>query len=248
LVPDGPYAYTVTPQPAADGAIPHQEFVTDLPALRRSYEDMHRISSVRGLKAIAEIRGDWYVFTYGLGEGFVKSTGTVMHSPTAILFPTMGKDGITGELIWKRTGVGPSFTGDNEGPLAVETALLERHEAYLDCLRSSDARGAADLHHPNAQIGIRDHVTDSGTVAGLHSRSEYRSYLEQFFSRFEVLDIQTVHRLVTDWFVFAEMLWVVAERGKPGAKYKFYTADHSEVRPDGLFASRIGHGTDRISL
>ena len=50
---------------------------------------MHRVASVRGLKAVAEIRGEWYVFTYGMGEGYVKATGASAFSPTTILFPTM---------------------------------------------------------------------------------------------------------------------------------------------------------------
>jgi hypothetical protein len=245
LVPEGPYAYTITPMILGDGSIPHQHFVTDLPSLRRSYEDMHRVAQVRGLKAVAEIRGDWYVFTYGLGEGYVKSTGDVIHTPTVILFPTMGKSGITGELIWKRTAVGAPYTGPYTGSLAAETAILELHEAYLDCLRKGDAKGAANLHHPDAQIGIRDHVTDSGTITAFHNSDEYRSHLDQFFGRFKVRDIQIVDRLAMDWFVFAELCWIVEERG---TKLRFFTADHAEVRPDGLFASRIGHGTERTAL
>ncbi len=247
LVPEGPYAYTITPDIKFNGSIPHQHFVTDLASLRRSYEDMHRVASVRGLKAVAEIRGDWYMFTYGLGEGYVKATGTSAYSPTTILFPTMGKEGITGELIWKRTGIGAPYTGGNTGPLAAETALLDRDETYLDCLRRGDAAAVAKLHHREAQIGVRDHVNDTGTITAFHSSEEYRSYLEQFFARFKVLDIQIVDRLVTDWFVFAELCWIVEEKAS-GVKQKFYTAEHSEVHPDGLFASRIGHGPDRTAL
>lgn len=248
LVPEGPYAYTVTPVATGDGSIPYQPFVTDLASLRRSYEDMHRIAAVRALKAIAEIKGDWYMFTYGLGEGFVKSTGDIVNAPTIVLFPTMGREGITGELIWKKTGVGAPYTGGNTGDLPAETALLDRHDAYLDCLRRGDVDGAADMHHQDAQIGIRDHVTDSGTITSLHSRNEYRAHMKKFFDRFEVVDLQIVHRLATDWFVFAELVWIVEEKGAQPARLMFYTADHAEVHPDGLFASRIGHGTERKAL
>lgn len=248
LVPEGPYAYTLPWDYPSDDGIPHQRFVTDLPALRKSYEDLHRVSLVRDMKAVAEVRGDWYAFYYGLGEGLMKSTGQVMFTPTAVLFPTMGLEGITGELIWRRTSRGKPFTDGREGPLAAETAGLARHEAYLDCLRRGDADAAAALHHPDAQIGVRDHVRDTGTIAGLHSSEEYREYLERFFARFEILDIQMVERLVTDWFVFAELLWIVEEKGVPDGEQKFYTADIAEVRSDGLFASRIGHGTQRVPL
>lgn len=248
LVPEGPYAYTLPWDYPKDDGIPHQRFVTDLPALRQSYEDLHRVSLVRDMKAIAEIRGDWYAFYYGLGEGLMKSTGDIMFTPTAVLFPTMGREGITGELIWRRSSRGPFFTDGKEGPLAAETAGLARQEAYIDCLRGADAEGAAKLHHPDAQIGVRDYIGDTGTIVGLHSADEYRRYLEQVFARFDVLDIQVVERLVSNWFVFAELLWVVAEKGGAGRELKFYTADVCEVLPTGLFASRIGHGTGPVSL
>jgi hypothetical protein len=244
LVPEGPYAYTLPWDYTTDGTIPHQQFATDMTTLRAGYENLHRISVVRSMQAIAEVRTDWYVFCYGLGEGLIKPTGDIMFSPTAVLFPTMGETGITGELIWRRSSKGPPFTGGREGPLAAETACLAKHEAYLEALRRQDAVAAAALHHPGAQIGVRDYVTDSGTIAGMHSADEYREFLEKLFERYEILDVQMVERVVQDWFVFAELVWLVREKGGSGAIAKFHTIDIAEVRPDGLFASRIGHGTE----
>jgi hypothetical protein len=245
LVPDGPLAYTVGPNLLGDGSIPKQIFETDIAGIRRAYEAMHGVSAVTGMQATTEIRGEWYSFAFGLGAGYDKATGASGHVPNAVLFPTMGKNGITGELIWKKTGLGAPYTGGNEGDMAAETAILAQHEAYLECLRNADVDGVAKLHHSNAQIGIRDHVNDTGTIASIDGRDEYRAHLEKFFERFDVLDIKVINRFTNDWLVFAELLWVVTEKAWPRSSLKFYTADHAEVHPSGLFASRIGHGTDR---
>ncbi len=247
LLPEEPYAYTITANtdaPIPDGGIPYQPFVTSAADIRSGYELVHRYFAICRLHAVAEIRGDWYAFIHGLGEHRVKATGQIMQLPTLVLFPTMGKCGLTGELFWVRSGVGAPYVGDREGLLATETAILARHDELLDRLRKADAVGIAGLFHPDAQIGIRDYVNDTGTLAGMHSADEYRLHLEQFFSRFQIHEISVIQRLVTDWFAFAELLWVVEDRTGPGPKCSFYTAEHSEVRPDGLFASLIGHGTD----
>ncbi|MET0238502.1 MAG: hypothetical protein ABW184_01270 [Sphingobium sp.] len=256
LVPDGPYAYTVSPGTvaAADGyaipagTIPHQTFVSTKQGLRESYESLHRFSAVRGMEAIAEVRGDWYTFFYGLGEGLVKPTGQIVYSPTILLFPTMGKDGITGELFWSRTGVGACYDGGREGPLAVQTAILAKHEGLLEALRNADAAAVASFYDPGAQIGIRDYLDDAPTLVDLHSADEFKHYLERFFARFRIVDIGVVQRLVQDWFVFCELLWVVEDRQNPGRTLSFYTADHGEMRSDGLLATRIGFGTDAVTL
>jgi hypothetical protein len=92
-------------------------------------------------------------------------------------------------------------------------------------------------------LGFRDYLSSEPDLIDLHSAEEYKKYLERFFARFRILDISVAQRLVQDWFVFCEYLWIV-EDVQTKQKLSFYTADHAEIRPDGLFASRIGFGTD----
>lgn len=251
LVPDEPYAYTVVStsgEPAPAGSIPHQEFVSTRADLRASYEDLHRFSTVGPMLAVSEIRADWYVFLYGISEGRIRAIDQTVLAQTAVLFPTMGKDGITGELMWHRLGDGAPYTAGRGGPLAAETALLELHETLLRAMRRADAAAVAGLFHPNAQIGIRDYVDDTGALAVMHSAEELRRYMERFFARFHVHEISLINRLATDWFVFAELRWIVEDTEQPGQRQTFLTAEHAEVRSDGLFATRIGHGADRKSI
>ncbi|MET0238781.1 MAG: nuclear transport factor 2 family protein [Sphingobium sp.] len=253
LVPEEPYAYTVSPHavstddgapPPRTGSIPQQVLLTTMAGIRSSYENLRRFTAVQGMDAIAEIRSDWYAFMYGIGEGLVKPTGEIVYSPTAVLFPTMGKQGITGELFWTRTSTGDPYTGGNTGPLAAETATLALHKKLVEALRSADAAAVAAMFHPDSQTGVRDYINETGTLIGLHDREELEAYLRLFFDRFTILDISVVERLATDWCVFAELRWIVEDSKAGGQKFTFFTAEHGEVRPDGLFASRIGHGTD----
>ena len=244
LAPDEPFAYTVAPYPTTDSSIPRQEIATTRDQIRAAYENLHRFTQVRRLQPITEIRGDWYMFAHGMGEGLIKQTGQIVSAPTVVIFPTMGTSGITGELIWTRSASGAPYTGDRQGPFAAELAIIERHDLLLNHLRSGDAESAASLLHPGAQTAIRDYVDDTGTLVALHSATDFKAYIDRFFARFRVVELSVVNRTAGDWFVFAELFWVVEEKATPAKRYRFVTAEQAEVRPDGLFAARIGHGTD----
>ena len=249
LAPDEPYAYTVAP-PAEDrvSSIPHQEFRLTRAGIQAAYEDMHRFSLSLGIDAIAEIRSDWYAFIFGLGHGMDKSTGREHpNRPTAVLFPTMGQHGITGELFWFRTSTEAPYTGGGTGPHAAEAALLAKHDALIEAFRRNDGSAVTELFNVDAQLGIRDYVNETGTVISITGGNDLQSYLKAFFERIKVVGIDVVQRLATDWCVFAELRWTVEDLKHPGEKFTFYTANHGEVRPDGLFASLIGHGTDPVS-
>ena len=167
------------------------------------------------MEAIAEIRGDWYAFMYGIGEGMVHTTGDLVYSPTAVLFPTMGKEGITGELFWTRTAVGAPYDGGRTGPLASETAILARHEELVEALRRADAAGVASLFHPDSQTGIRDYINETGTLIGLPSSKLLEDYLNVFFDCFTIVEIDVVQRLA-DAACSRKMRWIVEDAKAPG--------------------------------
>jgi hypothetical protein len=104
------------------------------------------------------------------------------------------------------------------------------------------------MFHPRAQTAVRDYVRDTGTLNELHDTQGLRAYLEQFYARYTVQEISLVNRYACDWLVFAELMWVVEEKAAPGKLLTFYTAEYEEVRPDGLFATRIGHGTQQTAI
>jgi hypothetical protein len=55
--------------------------------------------------------------------------------------------------------------------------------------------------------------------------------------------VDILHRLVDEWYVFAELRLTVAER-TTGETRAFHTAEFFIPANDGRFIARIGHGTD----
>ena len=158
----------------------------------------------------------------------------------------MGQAGITGELYWNRCRFGELATNPLEGSLASPMAILDLHDRFLGLLRAGDVDGIVAAGDPDVQTAIRDYVDDTGTLVELHGAEGLRDYLERFHTRYAVEEIELVHRYVAEWFVFAELRWVVrvAEGSDAGTRVVFRTAEVAEVGPDGLIAARIGHGTE----
>lgn len=251
LAPEGPYAYTVFPGAMPEeGAIPQQKVLTTRDEIHACYENLHRFIAVREMRTVVEFRCDWYTFMYGMGEGLDKSSGAQIFTPTAVLFPTMGQPGITGELFWIRCRVGDLATNPSEGALASPLAILDLHDRFVELLRVGDVDGIVGAGDPNAQTSVRDYVDDTGTLVELHDAAGLRDYLQRFYARYAVEEIELVHRYISEWFVFAELRWVVrATAGADaGKRFVFRTAEVAEVGPDGLIAARIGHGTDQVTV
>ena len=241
LAPEGPYAYSTYVQDPDGTAIPRVKIMTTREGIRQAYLNVHRYVAVREMRAIAEIRNDWYTFLYGVGYGLDKATGTISPTPTAVIFPTFGQLGITGELYWTRWRQGDVVLGGGE--LANQQAILAIHDRFVGYLRNAAIDDIIALTEPGAQTAVRDYVNDTGTLVESHDATELSHYLELFYARFRVHEVELIHRYVANWFVFAELRWVVEEVAKPGSVLTFDTAELMEIGPDGKVVARIGHGT-----
>jgi hypothetical protein len=163
LAPEGPYAYTVTAALADDGSIPEQKIMLTREQIRGAYQDMHRVSLVTGMEPAIEIRTDWYVFLYGMGAGLDKTVNQPSQHPVAIVFPTMGQSGITGEPFWRRTGVGDPYTGGRTGALAARPPSWP-------CTRSSWTTCATPTWTPSSPCSIRAPRLRSATTCATPAR------------------------------------------------------------------------------
>jgi len=244
-----PYAYTVVPENvmAVDGAIPHQVIATTKEQIHAAYTEMHKIVQVNKLNALTEIRTDWYTFIEGIGESEFVENGEKFDSAHAVLFPTHGGVGISGELFWLPTQ--STWLGDGSSDRWAERLpVLKIHERLVECLRTHNVDGVIALTRPNAQTCIRDYVEETGGLNELHSTDELRSYLDAFYDRFRVVSIDLLHRHISHWMMFAELLWTVELKSGPqtGERRQFRTAEHAEVAADGMITARIGHGTPLV--
>ncbi|KOU57051.1 hypothetical protein ADK57_40245 [Streptomyces sp. MMG1533] len=250
LAPSGPYAYTVSPSVEEGKELPTQRIVTTFDEIAASYRGMHRFAAVVAIRPVAEINASWYTFVSGRGRGRLKQTGEESERPVVVIFPTMGSEGITGELFWGRTQQG-SMPGDPaDGVLASRYAVAELHETLLDAYRKGDVDAIVEKAHPEIQGGVRDYVSHSGTLPEMHTKDDLRAHLEAFYAEYSVRSIEVVNQHFDDWFFFHELRWTVEARRGPnaGACFRYHTAEYAEVSAAGLVVAHIGHGTDQIKL
>lgn len=250
LAPSGPYAYTVVPAVEEGKEIPTQRIVDSYEAIENSYRTMHRYAAVIGIRPVTEINASWYTFVSGSGRGRDKSTGAESERPIVVLFPTMGSQGITGELFWGRTQQ-ESLPGDPaDGALAGRFAVARVHAELLDAYREGDVDAVVERAHPEIQTGVRHYAAGAGTLVELHTKDELRSHLQEFYAHYEVRDIEVVKRHFDDWFFFHELRWTVEVRRGPeaGSVLRHHTAEYAEVSGAGLVVAHIGHGTDQLKL
>ncbi|MDT0321924.1 hypothetical protein [Streptomyces millisiae] len=250
LAPSGPYAYTVVPVLEEGREIPTQRIVTTYEEIEHSYRSMHRYAAVVGVRPVTEINGSWYTFVSGLGRGREKETGAEHERPIIVLFPTMGSEGITGELFWGRTQQDTLAGDPADGALAARYAVGAVRATLLDAHRDGDVDTIVELAHPEIQAGLRDYVAGTGTLAELHGVEELRAHLSDFHAHYAVRGIEVVASHLDAWFFFHELRWTVEARKGPeaGAVLRYHTAEYAEVSAAGLVVARIGHGTDPIRI
>jgi hypothetical protein len=250
LAPSGPYAYTVSPSVEEGKEIPTQRIVTTYDEIASTYRAMHRYAAVVAIRPVAQITGSWYTFISGMGRGRMKETGQESERPVIVLFPTMGSEGITGELFWGRTQR-ESLPGDPaDGALAGRFAVSAVHEKLLDAYRKGDVDTIVATAHPEVQTGVRDYVAQTGTLVQLHTKQGLAEHLTSFYDHYAVRSIEVVNRHLDDWFFFHELRWTVEVLRGPdaGSVLRYHTAEYAEVSGAGLVVAHIGHGTDQLTI
>jgi hypothetical protein len=249
LTVSGPYAYAIRPVINADGSIDIPIAVT-----RESVAEWYAI--VRGHSGIlpeawpiVEVCGEWFTFQQRITLAQEKATGVVHENDTILLLPVTSGPGITGELTWfraPRESLGRSVSPSDRStePIDVRKHSLELHDRYLRALRDADVEGVLEVLNDDAQSGIRDYVDDTGTVIALRNLADHRHHYGALFEKFEIRAVDLLHRVVQDWYVFAEMRVKFAPRGTPDALGEVRIAEFFIPASDGRFIARLGHGTD----
>jgi hypothetical protein len=248
LAPSGPYAYTISPSVEEGKELPTQRIATTYDDIAATYRNMHRYSAVVEIRPVTEIHASWYTFISGVGRGRFKATGEESERPTIVLFPTMGSEGITGELFWGRSQQGALPGDPAEGALAGRFAVARVHDKLIDALREGDVDAIAELAHPEIQTAVRDQVSHTGTLVELHTKDDLKAYLRDFYDRYDVRDVDVVNKHADEWFLFHELRWTVEARqgAEAGNVFRYHTAEFAEVSADGLLVAYIGHGTDQL--
>lgn len=248
LVQPGPYAYTIVPQVFPDGSV-KSPVISTFDEIRECYKFVRGRSDLLSVEPLVEIKGGWYDFQENISRGCLKGGDTINDNPTLGLFPVSSGKGITGELVWVKTpraklGTGPDPAEPPLEGVAGRRQLLALHNQFLDGLRANDVEAMLATMNDGVQANIRDYVGDTGTLVGLEGKHDYRAYLKAFFGKYEILGVEYLHRVMEDWYLFAEVRISMRKRGGDGSEIGFNTADFFVPAKDNRFIVQTGHGTD----
>lgn len=246
LVPDVPYAYTIVPQVMEDGSV-KSPVISTFDEIRECYKFVRGRSDLLGGEPVVDIKSSWYNFHESINRGRARGQDKITESYTVAIFPVATAKGITGELVWakmpkSRLGV----ANDGEEPMLegepARRRLLQQHKAYLEGLRTNDVEAIVANMHDGVQANIRDYVNDTGTLIGIRSKDDYRAYLKEFFGKYEVVNVEYLHRVMQEWYLFAEIRLELRDRD--GRDLALNSADYFVPARDNRIIVQTGHGTD----
>jgi hypothetical protein len=248
LVSKEPLAYTIVPQIFFDGSV-KSPISSTFAGVRECYVFVRGRSDLLNVELVNEIRGGWYDFQVGVNTGRHKGQDKITNSVTIGIFPVSKGKGITGELVWVMTpreklGTGPAPAEPALDGFAGRRQLLALHKQFLDGYRANDVEAILETMNDGVQANIRDYVNDTGRLVGIECKDDYRTYLKEFFGRFEVLKVDHLQRLTEDWYLFGETRFELRERSAQGREFGIHTAEFFVPAKDSRIIVQTGHGTD----
>ena len=97
---------------------------------------------------------------------------------------------------------------------------------------------------------MRDYVADTGTITAVEDVDGVRAHWRRFFEWFDVQAVDVMHRVIQEWYLFAELRFEVVARSGPdvGNRLAFHTAHLLVPGKDDRFIVEIGHGSDPARL
>jgi hypothetical protein len=247
LSPHEPYGYMLMPEFLPGGAI-RLPIASTREEVRAFYEVVRGRSDVLSEQPLIEVRGTWYAFWETISTGRPKGAEASRTHPLAVLTPVGVGAGIDGEIIWPKLpmdllGVGPARA---EAPSEQDERLrlFEMHNAYLRKLATADVEAILTDFNDGAASAVRDYVGGSGRLIHAAGIDEHRAHFQAFFDRFEILEVEFLHRVVQTWYVFAELRFRARDRAEGGRELSFNVADIHGIGKDGRVIARLSYGTD----
>lgn len=251
LAPTGPYAYTIMPRVGADGSV-QLPVLTTREEIHEAYGFIRGLSDLHEVIGLTDVKGAWYLFQDAMTVGGPKDSDIRNHRQTLGLFPSGAEHGITGELVWLRQPREALGAPDDELVVAEDELhgrklVHDRFAQYLAGLRANDLDALLEPIHDGAASAVRDYVRGEGGLVELTGKAAHRTWYGELLARYEVRDVQVLHLVTDDWYVFAE-LRITAGRREEGGTVAFHVAEFHVPAKDGRFIARIGHGTEPVPL
>lgn len=190
---------------------------------RDDIDAMYKASVARAApqasRFLSQLATDWYVFVDNVPTRLWHEDGEFKTAQTVTMFATDDADGITGEYAWQRHYLPADAPGE-----VPERALrnLELHEGLLEALCGGDAAGLKAVLAPGCIWAQRDYCSEvaGGAIVNLTDADAIAHHTARWHAALHPVHVSILNRRVTDWYVFAEELWVVAPAGGERRQYR----------------------------
>jgi hypothetical protein len=205
------------------------------------YRGMEEYAIPHASRLVAQIATDWYMFFENFPTRIHTASGEWRIAHTATLAPVTGRH-IKGEMLWERE--------PDAGPAEPDAAVrsLRTHERLLDALREGDAGTLLELIDPEALWAERDYLSPlpDQPILDLNGAAAAVDYCRRWQAANAPERVSILNRIATDWYVFAEELWIVAPETPGGPRRQFRKALIYPITPEGKIKAAMGWGTDPI--
>lgn len=250
---DGEVTYAL-PYPGPNGELT-VPCGTTLKDAEDHYRSNYKIFRMVKWEAFIELRKPWYVFFEGVNNYIDLATGDPVAGHSIAFFQLSDDDseGIQGEMAWSRYPLFPGYIsrpGDDHrghGPESVpltKASNLAMFYRYMAGLREGDIDAVLATMAQEPHCAIRNYSDDGGPqFISLVGPDAVRDYLSRFNDKYIVDELDVANILTAEWYVFAELRWVVRERHGDPRPLTFHTAEFFPITEQTRFVSRIGFGT-----
>lgn len=207
------------------------------------YETAHRVAVPQASRFLTQIATDWYMFVENMPTRRLMADGSLRTVLTATLFIT-DSDGIKGEFVWERPPSDAATEADQASLRPGSLASVTLHEALLAGICDGDMTVIGSLCAANCTWADRNYLSEAGggALLQMHGDAATSSYFAQWHDRYRPERVSVLNRQATDWYVFAEELWVVRTGG--GQRQQLRKAVIYAVDSAGKIQAALGYGTD----
>ncbi len=194
-------------------------------------------------RLLSQRTSDWYVFIENVPTRLWVQSGEYKTVQTVTMFVTDDENGITGEYAWQRHSPPcPPVVHDGEPLPDRPLRNLQLHEDLLDGVCRGDRAALSATLVPGCIWAQRDYRSevDGGEIVNLEGAEAAAEFVSQCHAALSPVHVSILNRHVTDWYVFAEELWVVEPR--PGERRQYRAAVVYAVDEAGKFEAVLGFG------
>jgi len=212
---------------------------------RDDVDAMYKASVARAApqasRLLTQLATDWYVFIENVPTRLWMEDEEMRTVHTVTMFVTDDANGITGEYAWQRHYALDALGSDDLPNRTLRN--LQLHEDLLAAMCRGDMAALRRTLIPTCIWAQRDYMSavDGGEIVNLTSAEAAAGHVAQWHAALNPVQVSILNRHVTDWYVFAEELWVVEPAGA-GGRRQCRTAVIYAVDEAGRFEAVLGFG------